>query len=173
MTIRIIIYFLLFYTVSANANPIEDEQPIVLEGLNDQAVIKLPWNECTDITGNSCEKKLSFSEKQIKKEKKIHKQYEQYYLKYKNPANFSTYFFAEEPATKTDLVILNFLKFYEENYNYKDSNIHNYKVTSPNIHFKRQEEFLNKMKGLDNKMHHRHSKKKYDSDISLPLFKSD
>nr|WP_253308651.1 DUF2532 domain-containing protein [Rickettsia endosymbiont of Ceutorhynchus assimilis] len=172
MTIRIIIYFLLLYTVSANANVNENNRQVA-QNLDEQRIIILPWSDYADIFNSHFEKKLSFSEKQIKKEKKIHKQYEQYYLKHNNPVSFSTHCFAEEPATKTDLVISSFLKFCEENYNYKDSNIHNYKVTSPNIHFKRQEEFLNKMKGFDNKMHRRHSRKKYDSDISLPLFKSD
>ncbi|MFY9590196.1 DUF2532 domain-containing protein [Rickettsia endosymbiont of Halotydeus destructor] len=146
----LIIYFLLLYAVSANANINENKQQIS-QSSDKQAVIILPWSEDVDMFNSHSKEKLSFSSKQIEKEKKIH---EKYYLTQSNPANFST-FFVEKPVSTVDLVISNFLKFCEDNYAAK------YKTTSPNIQFKRQEEFLNEMKEQERKIYDKlHSRKK-------------
>lgn len=153
----VIISLEIFCILSAEALELnKDTLYPMVEPSNDTLSIKLPWSECTNIN-EMLEEKLSFSEKQIKKENKIYKKYEKYYLEHNNPTSF----FEDELALKAGR-------------NFSDKREYNHKPHSPDIHFKRQEQFMNQMNDTNNKIIYQkiHHKKRPEETIYFPVFKS-
>lgn len=159
MKAKSVIYFLvLLIVVRVNANS-ENYQDLV-----EQKVIKLPWSDCTEIH-KLLGKKFSFSEKQLKKENKIHEEYKQFYLKHKSPSNFSMQFLEKQSENdRVEALISGFLKFCEDNFQTSNSksNSLSYRVK------KQQEQQFNDMK---NKYYKTYYKQKYDDNILLPSYK--
>ncbi|WP_347939424.1 DUF2532 domain-containing protein [Rickettsia oklahomensis] len=126
----------------------------------EQVIIKLPWSDCTEIH-KLLEKKLSFSEQQIKKENKIHEKYKQFYLIHNHPANFSMKFLEKKSdINRVETLISGFLKFCAGNFQN-----HNSKYHSLNYHIKKQQEqWFNGMKHENYKIHYR---KKYKDNIFI------
>ncbi|AFB21042.1 hypothetical protein RCA_02345 [Rickettsia canadensis str. CA410] len=153
---KLIACFLILVSTVANAdfNNIHEN----FECQEAQVIIKLPWSDCTKIH-KLLEEKLSFSEQQIKKEKKIHEKYKQYYLKHNNRANFSMQFLEKKSETNAvETLISGFLKFCKDNFQTSNS-----KSNSLNYHIKKQQEqWFNDMQNENYKIYYR---KKYKNDI--------
>ncbi|HJD61694.1 MAG TPA: DUF2532 domain-containing protein [Rickettsia endosymbiont of Columbicola hoogstraali] len=163
MNIRSIICFVILVSavkINADFNDtqvIETTQDIVIE----QETIKLPWSDCTEIH-KLFERKFSFSEKQVKKENKIHEEYRKFYLDHNNPSNFSMQFSERKTdAQRVERLISGFLKFCEDNF--QTSNI---KPNSLSYQIKKQQEQLfNNIRSENYKIYY---KQRYYNNAVLP-----
>ncbi|HJD65296.1 MAG TPA: DUF2532 domain-containing protein [Rickettsia endosymbiont of Diachasma alloeum] len=161
MNIRSIIYFVILISavkVNANFNDIqvtEITQDIVIE----QETIKLPWSDCTEIH-KLFERKFSFSEKQVKKENKIYEGYRKFYLDHNSPSNFSMQFIEKE-NNKAEVIISNFFKFCEDNFQTNKSDSLNYNMK------KQQEQWSNSIRSENYKIYY---KQKYYNNAVLPSY---
>ncbi|BDU60681.1 hypothetical protein FLA4_10910 [Candidatus Rickettsia kotlanii] len=157
MNIKLITCFLILVSVvkvNADFNNIQDN----FKYQKKQLIIELPWGDCTEIH-KLLEKKLSFSEQQIKKENKIHEKYKQFYLKHNNPTNFSMQFLEKKSETNgVETLISGFLKFCEDNFQTSKS-----KSNALNYYIKKQQnQWFNNIRNENYKIYYR---KKYKDNI--------